>query len=75
MKRIITIILVIMLVAAMTVPACAATVVPVNKIGIKFQMPSISVPDIPDNVKENIKTTLPSNFMNNWLKVYRTNLA
>lgn len=75
MKKIITMILVVMLIAAMTIPAYAATIVPVNKIGIKFQMPSISVPDIPDNVKENIKTTLPSNFMNNWLKVYRTNFA
>lgn len=75
MKKIITMILVVMLITSMTVPAYAANIVPVNKIGIKFQMPSISVPDIPDNVKENIKTTLPSNFMNNWLKVYRTNFA
>lgn len=74
MRKIIAIILVVMLIVAMTVPAYAATVVPINKIGIKFKMPSVTVPDIPKSVHETVKTTIPSNFMDNWLKANPINI-
>ena len=69
MRKIIAIILAVMLIASMTIPAYAATIVPIGKT-VSFKMPSIKVPDIPSSVQETIKTTIPSNFMNNWFKTY-----
>ena len=74
MKRIITIILVIMLVAAMTVPAYAATVIPVGKT-ISFKMPNIKTVNISySTVCENAKTAIQSNIVNNLFKAYPLNI-
>lgn len=73
MRKIIAVILIVILIAAMTIPAYAATIVPIGKIGIKFKMPSIAVPDIPKSVHEKVTTTIPSNFMDNWLKAHPLN--
>ena len=73
MRKIFAILLAVMLIASMAVSAYAATIVPIGKIGIKFKMPSIAVPDIPKSVHEKVTTTVPSNFMDNWLKAHPLN--
>jgi hypothetical protein len=57
-----------------TVPEYTANIVPIDKIGITFKMPKIVVSDIPKGTHEKIKTTLPSNFFNNWLKANPLNI-
>ena len=73
MRKIIAVILIVILIVAMIVPVYAATIVPIGKIGIKFKMPSITAPDIPKSVHEKVTTTIPSNFMDNWLKAHPLN--
>lgn len=73
MRKIIAVILIVILIAAMAVPAFAANIVPIGKIGIKFKMPSITAPDIPKSVHEKVTTAIPSNFMDNWLKAHPLN--
>lgn len=71
MKKIISIILILMLIVSMTISASAATIVPIGKIGVTYKMPSIKVPNLPASVHEQVKTTIPSNFMDNLIKAYR----
>lgn len=74
MRKIIALILVVMLVAAITVPAYAATVVPVGKT-ISFKMPTIKTVNISySTVYENAKTAIQSNIVNNLLKAYPLNI-
>lgn len=78
MRKIIALILAVMLFASMAIPSYAASnIIPINKIGITFKMPSISVPVLPDSVHEKVKTTIPSNFVNNalhyWNKMHPMN--
>lgn len=56
MKRIISFILLIVLLLSLAIPAYAATP--------SLKIPSISIPDISDDVK----IELPNNFWNNWFK-------
>ena len=69
MKKLITIIIAIMMIAAVSVSANAATIVPIGKT-ISFTMPSIKTPTIPAGVRENItetaKTAMVNNIMQNW---------
>lgn len=79
MKKIITIVLVMMLITSMTIPAHAAgNIVPVYKgengftiRPITFKMPSIKTVDISySTVYENAKTAIQSNVLNNWIKTH-----
>ena len=71
MRKIIAIILIALLVAAMIVPAYAATIVPIGKT-ISFKMPTIKTVDVSyDTVYESAKVAIRSNIINNLYKNYR----
>ena len=71
MRKIIAVILIVILIAAMAVPAFAANIVPINKIGIKFKMPSIKTVDVSySTVYESAKVAIRSNIINTLYKTY-----
>ena len=68
MRKIITIVLVVLLIAAMTVPAFAANIVPIGKT-ISFKMPTIKTVDVPySTVYESAKVAIKANIINNLYK-------
>lgn len=70
MRKIITIVLVVLLIAAMTVPAFAANIVPIGKT-ISFKMPTIKTVDASySTVYESAKVAIRSNIINTLYKAY-----
>lgn len=70
MRKIITIVLVVLLIAAMTVPTFAANIVPIGKT-ISFKMPTIKTVDVSySTVYESAKVAIRSNIINTLYKAY-----
>lgn len=71
MRKIVVIVLVVMLIASLAVPAFAANIVPISKIGIKFKMPTIKTVDVSySTVYESAKVAIRSNIINTLYKAY-----
>lgn len=70
MKKIVSFILFVMMVACMGTSANAATIVPISKIGTTFKMPKVVSCDIPKAVQEKVTTTIPANLIDKIAKQY-----